>query len=161
VLSSNEPEIARIHDVFLSFRGDDTRASFISHLYASLQNAGINVFRDEDSLQRGDHISSSLSRAIEQSQISIIVFSKNYADSRWCLDELVKIMKCRTTMGQVVLPVFFDVDPSEVRNQRAEFGRAFRSLLEKISNEVELVQSWRGALLEAASIAGFVILNSR
>jgi len=47
-------------EVFLSFRGEDTRASFISHLYASLQNAGINVFRDDDSLQRGDHISTSL-----------------------------------------------------------------------------------------------------
>jgi hypothetical protein len=88
----------RIHDVFLSFRGEDTRASFTSHLHASLQNTGINVFKDDDSLQRGDNISTSLIRAIEGSQISVIIFSTNYADSRWCLDELSKIMECNRTI---------------------------------------------------------------
>ena len=106
-----------IHDVFLSFRGIDTRSSFTSHLYASLLNSGIKVFMDNDSLQRGDRISTSLLRAIEQSQIVVVVFSRNYADSRWCLDELVKIMECYNTIGQVVLPVFYNVDPSKVRHQ--------------------------------------------
>ncbi|MCI40243.1 TMV resistance protein N-like, partial [Trifolium medium] len=68
---------------------------------------------DDDSLQRGERISASLNRAIEESQIAVIVFSRNYGDSRWCLDELVKIMECHRTIGQVVLPVFYDVDPSE------------------------------------------------
>jgi len=67
--------------VFLSFRGEDTRASFTSHLYASLQNSGFTVFKDDDSLERGDRISTSLLRAIEQSQIAVIIFSRNYADS--------------------------------------------------------------------------------
>ncbi|TKY63439.1 TMV resistance protein N [Spatholobus suberectus] len=49
-----------IYDVFLSFSGVDTRATFISHLYASLQNAGINVFKDDESLRRGNHVSDSL-----------------------------------------------------------------------------------------------------
>jgi hypothetical protein len=148
--------------VFLSFRGEDTRASFTSHLHASLQNDGINVFKDDHSLQRGNHISTSLLRAIEQSQIAVIVFSRNYADSRWCLDELVKIMECRRTIGQVVLPVFYNVDPSEVRHQKGEFGKAFQSLLNKISNEVlTLEPCWRAALREAADLAGFIVLNSR
>jgi len=72
----SKPEPVRIHDVFLSFRGKDTHASFTSHLYAALQKAGIKVFIDDNELQRGDHITSSLSLAIEQSRISIIVFSK-------------------------------------------------------------------------------------
>lgn len=79
--------------MFLSFRGEDTRASFTSHL-----NAGVKVFRDDDSLQRGDGISKSINRAIEQSRIAVIVFSKNYADSRWCHDELVKITECFKTV---------------------------------------------------------------
>nr|WIL60018.1 nodulation protein [Melilotus officinalis] len=153
--------VNRIHDVFLSFRGEDTRSSFTSHLYAALQNAGIEVFRDDNKLQRGDHISTSLSNAIEQSQISLIVFSKNYANSRWCLDELEKIMKFHRTIGQKVVPVFYHLDPSEVRQQTGEFGISFQNLLNQISNEVELVISWREALRQAASIAGFVILNSR
>jgi len=175
-------------EVFLSFRGEDTRASFTSHLYASLQNAGINVFRDDDSLQRGDHISTSLLRSIEESEVSIIVFSRNYAESGWCLEELVKIMECYRTIGQIVLPVFYDVDPSEVRHQTGEFGKAFESLLTRLSNKEGIYDrfgkavrylfnslsiykeespkqvlrwSWRAALREAAGLAGFVVLNSR
>jgi hypothetical protein len=90
----NYANIRRKYDVFLSFRGEDTRASFISHLSASLQNAGIIVFKDDNSLQRGHRISKSLQEAIEDSQISVVIFSKNYADSRWCLQELMQIMKC-------------------------------------------------------------------
>jgi len=152
------------YDVFISFRGEDTRASFTSHLYAALQNDGINVFRDDDSLQRGDQISISLLEAIENSQIAIIVFSRNYAESRWCLDELVKIMECRKTIRQVVFPVFYDVDPSEVRHQKGKFGEVFQSLLNKKSNDIlnrgyELC--WKGVLWAAANLAGFVVLNSR
>ncbi|KEH25093.1 disease resistance protein (TIR-NBS-LRR class) [Medicago truncatula] len=77
-IASIVAESSRSYEVFLSFRGEDTRTSFTSHLYASLQNNGINVFKDNDLLQRGDHISKSLLLAIERSQISVIIFSKNY-----------------------------------------------------------------------------------
>jgi hypothetical protein len=93
----------------LSFRGEDTRASFITRLDASLRNGGIQVFKDDNELKRGDQISTSLLQAIEESQIAIIVFSKKYANSRWCLNELVKIMECYKIIGQVVLPVFYGV----------------------------------------------------
>ncbi|XP_058755512.1 uncharacterized protein LOC131628701, partial [Vicia villosa] len=150
------------HEVFLSFRGDDTRASFTSHLHASLQNDGISVFMDEDSLLRGNHISSSLLRAIEDTKISVVVFSRNYAESRWCLEELVKIMSCQRTVGQVVLPVFYGVDPSEVRHQTGEFGEAFRNLLDRISKgKKKKSLKWREALRQAAALAGFVVLDAR
>jgi hypothetical protein len=124
-----------IHDAFINSRGKDTCASFTSHLYASLQNAAINVFRVNDSLQRGDHISTSLIRAIEQSQMYIIVFSTNYAQSRWCLDELEKIMGYHRAIRQIVLSVFYHVDPSEVRHQTGEFVKAFQNLLNWIENK--------------------------
>ncbi|GAU37605.1 hypothetical protein TSUD_365260 [Trifolium subterraneum] len=151
----------RRYEVFLSFRGEDTRYSFTSHLYASLQNNGIIVFKDDDSLQRGDLISTSLLEAIAQSKIAVIIFSKNYSDSRWCMDELMKIIECQRAIGQTVLPVFYDVDPSEVRHQTGEFGKAFQSLLSRISKNEEMSLKWRDALREAASLAGFVVLNFR
>jgi len=89
--------------VFLSFRGQDTCVSFTSHLYASLKNKGITFFKDDHSLQSGDHISTSLLQAIKKSRISVIVFSKNYAQSRWCLQELVEIMACHRTIRQIAL----------------------------------------------------------
>ncbi|XP_061355696.1 disease resistance protein RPV1-like [Gastrolobium bilobum] len=154
-------EFPGIHEVFLSFRGEDTRASFISHLYSSLQNAGITVFIDDDSLQMGDQISTSLMGAIESSEISVIVFSRNYANSRWCLQELEKIMECHRTIGQVVLPVFYDVDPSEVRHQTGKFGKAFQKHLNRISTEEDKVLRWRMALRDASGISGFAVLDSR
>ena len=78
-------------DVFLSFRGEDTRLSFISHLYSALCQWGIKTFIDNN-LERGEEISIGLLKIIESSRVSIIVFSQNYASSTWCLDELAKIV---------------------------------------------------------------------
>ncbi|KAK7281177.1 hypothetical protein RIF29_08927 [Crotalaria pallida] len=102
----------RKYDVFLSFRGKDTRKNFVSHLHSALSNAGINTFLDDEKLERGEELGPELMRAIETSRICIIVFSQMYVESSWCLNELVKIMECRKTIGQVVLPVFYDVTRS-------------------------------------------------
>ena len=100
-------------DVFLSFQGEDTRRGFVSHLFKALTQQGIQTFID-DNLHRGENISEELLKTIENSSVSIIIFSKNYASSSWCLDELAKIIECT----KKVLPVFYQVDPFEVRKQR-------------------------------------------
>jgi hypothetical protein len=75
--STKKPSKAlRILDVFLSFRGEDTRASFTSHLHVSLQNSGVIVFKDDHSLPRGNRVSKSLLQAIEDSRISVVIFLK-------------------------------------------------------------------------------------
>ncbi|XP_028751293.1 TMV resistance protein N-like [Neltuma alba] len=149
------------YDVFLSFRGEDTRASFTSHLSSALSNAGILVFKDDSNLPRGNHISIELPHGIEQSTISIIIFSKNYAGSKWCLNELSKIMELHRLLGRVILPVFYGVDPSEVRNQMSSFGAAFRNLMQRSSPTEDEVSRWRTDLGEAGGIAEFVVLNSK
>ncbi|KAH0714088.1 hypothetical protein KY284_006993 [Solanum tuberosum] len=83
------------YDVFLSFRGADTRRTFTSHLYEGLKSGGIFTFLDDKRLEDGDSISEELLKAIEESQVALIVFSRNYATSSWCLNELVKIMECK------------------------------------------------------------------
>ncbi|RVW82964.1 Disease resistance-like protein DSC1 [Vitis vinifera] len=142
------------YDVFLSFRGEDTRFNFTDHLYANLIRRGIHTFRDDDSLKRGEEIAPELLKAIEESRFSLIVFSENYAGSRWCLDELVKIMKCRKEMKQTVVPIFYHVDPSHVRNQTGRFGEAFSYYKEDTEEMKEKVRSWRSALTEAANTSG-------
>ena len=150
-----------MYDVFLSFRGKETRSKFISHLHASLKNAGIDVFMDDDGLIRGKEISISLLKAIGESRISIIILSPNYAYSKWCLQELEDIMLCYRNKAQKVLPVFYHVDPSEVRNQAGKFGQAFEDLIKKVPVNKDKEQSWRNALHEVGCISGFVILKSR
>ncbi|KAM7474153.1 hypothetical protein LguiB_021396 [Lonicera macranthoides] len=102
-----------MYDVFLSFRGEDTRKTFTDHLYTTLVQDGIRTFRDEDDLARGENLNPELHKAIQQSRISIIVLSKEYTSSAWCLNELVMILECKRTSGHVVLPVFYHVDPSQ------------------------------------------------
>jgi len=148
------------YDVFVSFRGEDTRDNFTSHLYSSLSRQNIQTFID-DQLNRGDEISESLVNAIEASAISVIVFSEGYASSGWCLDELVKILECKKEYAQIVIPVFYRVDPSDVRNQTGSFGDSFSKLDEWLKEITEKLQSWRNALEEAASLCGFHSPNIR
>ncbi|PHU00664.1 hypothetical protein BC332_30451 [Capsicum chinense] len=89
-------------DVFFSFTGEDVQKNFVDHLYRALQQRGIHTFKDEKP-ERGKSFSPSLFKAIEESMISIIIFSQNYIASSWCLDELVKITECMKFRGQIVL----------------------------------------------------------
>ncbi|CAL5380680.1 unnamed protein product [Camellia sinensis] len=155
------------YHVFLSFRGEDTRKTFTDHLYTALKHAGFRTFRDADEIERGENIKSELQKAIQESRISIVVFSKNYASSSWCLDELVRILKRRRTTGHVVLPVFYHVDPSHVREQMGSFKKSFIRHEKKFHSEAGerkddwkgKMQEWRAALREAVDLAGMNLQN--
>uniref|UniRef100_A0A7N2MV84 TIR domain-containing protein n=1 Tax=Quercus lobata TaxID=97700 RepID=A0A7N2MV84_QUELO len=142
------------YDVFLSFRGEDTRHGFTGHLYQALCDKGFKTFIDNEDLQRGEEISAELIKAIKSSMISIIIFSQNYSFSTWCLEELTKILECKR-IGQKVYPVFYKVDPSEVRKQEGSFGLALTTHEKKFENNIEKVLRWRAALCEAASLSGW------
>ncbi|KAI3827276.1 hypothetical protein L1987_01349 [Smallanthus sonchifolius] len=143
------------YDVFLSFRGEDTRKNFVDHLYHALRDKGIITYKDDERIEKGKRISDQLIRSIEDSKFHIIVFSQNYASSSWCLDELVKIMECQKMTEQTAYPVFYDVEPTEVRNQIGAVGEAFAKHVEK-----EDAVRWRDALKEAASLAGWELKNT-
>ncbi|KAM5572487.1 TMV resistance protein N-like [Rosa sericea] len=143
------------HDVFLSFRGEDTRYNFTGHLHRNLVQRGINTFIDDDDLPRGEEISEALLRAIEGSKLSLIVFSENYASSKWCLDELVHILGCRRSKKQMVWPIFYKVDPSDVRRQRGTFSEALAEHDRRFEDDKNKVLRWRAALSEAANLSGW------
>ncbi|KAL8128312.1 hypothetical protein AgCh_015051 [Apium graveolens] len=138
-------------DVFLSFYGKDTRNNFTSHLYSALDREGIVTFRDDPVLDKGHEISSGLLEAIKHSKIFIVVLSENYARSTWCLNELVQILKCKTTEIQVI-PVFYYVDPSDVRHQRRIFREALNGHRKRHS--VDMIEKWTSALSEIAELSG-------
>ena len=64
--SSHIPLKKMKYDVFISFRGEDTRFTFTSHLHNALCRAKIKAFIDEDDLKKGNEISPTLLRAIEE-----------------------------------------------------------------------------------------------
>lgn len=160
--SSSNPSPKWIYDVFLSYCVNDSAKSFSSLLYTSLTEAGVHVFRDDDDeLRSGDQITPSALHAIGVSRISIIVFSRNYGASEWCLQELEKIMECRRTIFQNVFPLFYEVDRSDVSRQQGAFGEAFDDLVQRITVEEDTLKSWRRALRKATKMLEFSFVDLR
>ncbi|KAL9293806.1 putative TIR domain, P-loop containing nucleoside triphosphate hydrolase [Arabidopsis thaliana] len=124
----------RKHDVFPSFHGADVRKTILSHILESFRRKGIDT------------------SAIRGSKIAIVLLSKNYASSSWCLDELAEIMKCRELLGQIVMTIFYEVDPTDIKKQTGDFGKAFKKTCN--GKTKEHVERWRKALEDVATIAG-------
>ncbi|KAL0842934.1 hypothetical protein Bca101_016179 [Brassica carinata] len=144
------------HDVFPSFRGEDVRRNFLSHVHTEFERKGITPFIDNE-IKRGESIGPELIRAIRESKIAIILLSRNYASSKWCLDELVEIMKCREELGQTVMAIFYKVDPSDVKKLTGDFGKVFRKTC--AGKQKEKIERWRQALAKVATTAGYHSTN--
>nr|KAJ0194407.1 hypothetical protein LSAT_V11C800434670 [Lactuca sativa] len=140
-----EQEAAVTYDVFLSFRGKDTRLGFMDHLYQALVNENISTFLDEEEVEIGEELKPELARAIKSSRASIIVLSKNYASSTWCLDELVMILEQRRVSDHFVLPIFYSVEPTNIRKQESTFGEALFEHKQRIESEKDVEKKTQGA----------------
>ncbi|CAL1414237.1 unnamed protein product [Linum trigynum] len=144
------------HDVFISFRGSDVRHTFASRLRAALRREGVTSFADDDArhLPRGEDLKEAISRAIERSRLSVVVLSRNYASSEWCLDELVTVMRCCSSSrgGHVAIPIFYHLSPEEVSGcYKEDLDRHKRRFT------YERVDGWIRALAWIAGIAGWVV----
>nr|XP_043616356.1 disease resistance protein RPV1-like [Erigeron canadensis] len=140
------------YDIFVSFRGVDTRNTFVDHLYAALDQRRI-TYLNLDKLPQGELMGPLLFKAIKESQIVIVVFSKNYADSFLCLNELVSVTECMEEKGQIVIPVYYDVDASYVRNQKGTYEESFAR--HELLHNKDKVESWRKALVYASNLCGW------
>ncbi|KAL7615524.1 hypothetical protein Lser_V15G03511 [Lactuca serriola] len=151
------------YDVFLSFRGVDTRHSFTDHLHKALIDANINTFLDDEEIETGEDLKPELETAIKASRGSIIVISKNYASSTWCLDELVLILEQHMTSDHIIIPIFYHVEPTHIRKQQSSFGDAMakhKQTMEaetnanKRSEWAQKMDRWNKALIEVANLKG-------
>ncbi|CAK7329111.1 unnamed protein product [Dovyalis caffra] len=141
------------HDVFVSFRGADTRYNFVSVLHRELVDRnGIETYID-NRLGGGEEIEAALLKKIEESLISLVIFSKNYADSTFCLRELAKILECKETKGQIVIPVFYQVDPTDIQELRGSYADGLAQREGECN--AEEVEGWRHALKEIANLKGW------
>ncbi|TYH51668.1 hypothetical protein ES332_D10G293100v1 [Gossypium tomentosum] len=152
--SSSSSTLMKYH-VFLSFRGEDTRLNFTSHLLEALKSKGLHVFFDEEKLEKGEQLSQALSRAIAVSNISIIVLSADYASSKSCLVELSDIMIRKRSHGPTVIPIFYHVDPSNVQKIGGSFETSFEEHESK--QPTDTVQRWKSAFAEIGALKGWHI----
>ncbi|KAK2977315.1 hypothetical protein RJ640_014214 [Escallonia rubra] len=149
------------YDAFLSFRGEDTRTTFTTDLFQALKAADLKPFMN-DGKKRGNTITSELEEAIQNSRVSIIIFSENYASSEnyACLNELLYIFdQYRSkTKTHGILPLFYHVYPSIVRliaDDKRE--NPFKKALDEHEKRLgkEKVDQWREALISCGLVAGF------
>ena len=147
------------YDVFLSFRGEDTRGKFVSHLYTALRHKQIKAYKDDKTLEKGDEVWPALVRAIEDSYLCIVVFSKDYASSTWCLRELSQILECKQE-GEII-PVFYEIEPSQVRKQSGSYKEAFEKHEKDSKFDKETIRKWKASLERAANFSGWDSNNYR
>ena len=143
------------YDAFLSFSGEDTRNTAADFINYALKRKGIYTFKDDEKLEKGKTIDAQLFKAIKESRFAVVILSENYASSTWCLNELVEIVACEK-MGMTILPIFYNVDPSDVRKQKGTFAQRFDEYEKQFE---EKVGTWRAALNHVANIAGCHVDN--
>ncbi|KAL3725168.1 hypothetical protein ACJRO7_030220 [Eucalyptus globulus] len=153
--SSSSLKHKKDYDIFLTFRGIDIRKSFLSHLDTALKQNGLSTYIDSKEMRKGEEIRPALMKAIEESHFAIIIFSKNYASSQWCLEELVKIKECKVRKDMIVLPVFYKVEPREVKKMVGSYGRAMAMQESKFGKYSKKVTRWRKALSDIGNLCGW------
>jgi len=148
--------------VFINHRGPDVKKTFASHLYRRLHSHGLRVFLDQPELQQGDYLTPQIEGAIESASVHVAIFSSGYAESTWCLKELVLMLESNSP----IIPVFYHVKPAELRWAQGGYARALRELEkkkasdpqtreEKLRYDSSMIENWRDALLKVAGISGF------
>ncbi|CAN1730829.1 Disease resistance protein L6 [Linum perenne] len=151
------------YEVFLSFRGSDVRQTFADCLHSCLVRSKIRTFRDEEKLRKGENIGASLIQAITESKIYIPILTQNYASSKWCLQELAKMVDCWKTGGgkeqHIILPVFYFVDPRDVRHHDSgPYKEAFEQHC--LKHDPQTVLEWKEALQEVGQMKGWHVTES-
>ncbi|KFK28630.1 hypothetical protein AALP_AA7G024500 [Arabis alpina] len=87
-----------------------------------------------------------LFKRIEESSVALVIFSDWYTESKWCLDELVKINE-RMIEGKLkVIPIFYKVTVYNVKKLEGKFGTKFRETKRKYQGELDRIRDWEEAL---------------
>ncbi|XP_056166332.1 uncharacterized protein LOC130137862 [Syzygium oleosum] len=149
------------YDVFLSFKGPDTRFSIVNFLYYGMSQDRISVYSDDDDRRSSEGIGEEILQALADSYIYIPVFSRNYASSHWCLRELVHMVKSTSESKgkRIIIPMFYDVEIDDVKLETD----LYKSDLDKhwMNFDHSEVKAWKEALIEVAAMSGFVLKNIR
>ncbi|CAN1855269.1 Disease resistance protein RUN1 [Linum perenne] len=140
------------YDVFLCFRGDDTRLGFTSHLMNALSDKQIRTFID-NMLEKTESIDELIS-ILQRSALSVVIFSEKFADSVWCLDEVATIARRMVKFGHRVLPIFYNVDPSDVADDCRSYATTIDREYKGRITYSEDKKKWMNALKNVANCAG-------
>ncbi|GLJ52670.1 hypothetical protein SUGI_1121000 [Cryptomeria japonica] len=147
----------KIYDAFIKHRGPDVKETLAFALYDSLEEEGFWTFLDNMEIELGDSIESAIKNAIYSSKLQIAIFSPRYAESSWCLDELVLMLETKARF----IPIFCDVKPFELRYpDKGVYAAAFAKHEEKGRFSKERLDQWKEALHSSSLISGYEFSTS-
>ncbi|CAN1730121.1 Disease resistance-like protein DSC1 [Linum perenne] len=144
--------------VFLNYCHEDTGNGFVSHLSTALVCKGIPVspIGKYSEMRKSTTTTSIVSSAIKKAKLSILIISNRYAQTQYCLDELVLIIKEMENNSQIVIPVFYHVNTTDIEEVNGVFGEAFDQFAESQSSSRKA--EWSAALVASANVTGKVII---
>ena len=160
-LASSSSKLPRKYDVLINFNGEEIQRKFVSHLDSALSAVGFTTFLHHPNADNQPHIQQPI---LNHSRVAIVVFTTAYSQTEWCLHQLQQIIKWHQTYRRHVLPVYYEIQPSDVRLQMGDFGKAFKETAEKAFSGQELehgMSRWSHALIKAANLFGWDESNYR
>ena len=159
--ASSSSKLPRNYDVLISFNGEDIRRKFVSHLDSALSSVGLTTFLHYQNAVESMHVQQPI---LNLCRVVIVVFTKTYSQSAWCLHQLQQIIAWHETYCRHVLPVYYEIQPSDVRLQKGDFGKAFKATAQQTFSAQQLehgMSRWSHALTKVASLFGWDESNHR
>ncbi|XP_027906265.1 disease resistance protein RPS4B-like isoform X3 [Vigna unguiculata] len=153
--ASSSSKLPWMYDVLINFTGDDIRNKFVSHLDSALSNVGFTTFLHHQNAVKPMHIQQPIH---DLCRVAIVVFTKTYSQSAWCLHQLQQIIEWHETYCRHVLPVYYEISPSDIRLQKGDFGKAFEATAHQTFSRQQLehgMSRWSQALTKAANFFGW------
>lgn len=141
------------YNVFVNHRGPDVKLTFAAHLNDALCRAGFYPFLDTKSIREGSNVFKSIDEGLGGATVHVAIFSKRYAESQYCLEELCAMLRSQ----KVIIPVFYDVKPENLRNtDTGPYAEAFSKHQHRRGRDKDQIQKWKDALLQVAEFRGFL-----
>jgi len=142
--------VPEMFDVFLNHRGFDVKWNFAADLHRALQDAGCRPFLD----MKGLH-DQKIYEALGRASVHVAIFSKHYAGSYNCLEELCAMIE----KEKLIIPVFYDVSPNDLhcKLHNGPYTEAFRQMDGWIP--ASKVKKWKDALCMVAQLPGFQLAD--
>ncbi|KAL4197726.1 hypothetical protein AMTRI_Chr04g252550 [Amborella trichopoda] len=145
-----------IYDAFISHRGSELK-KLAEKIHGDLSGLGVSSFVDSREIRKGENLSGVIVEAIRASSIWLVLLSKGFAESPWCLDE-VRMMVDERENGEskgILIPVYYNVGPDDLRDvNRGPFKKAFRMHRKSKDYSLETIAKWEEVLKQVAEIWG-------
>jgi len=159
--ASSSSKLPRMYDVLINFNGEDIQRKFVSHLDSALSAVGFTTFLHHHNAVQSTHFEPPI---LNLCRVAIVVFTKTYSASAWCLHQLQQIIQWHQTYSRHVLPVYYEIQPSDVRLQKGHFGKAFKATAYQTFSRKQLehaMSRWSQALTKTANFYGWDESNYR